>query len=88
MTLNASHGTAIFGKGHIVLMCVEFLLVVDGGLLGLHHALSFVQAGKIYIALVVVIALVRGVNLGYVRPWTIRRRASGCMRRGAMAMPV
>jgi len=57
-------------------------------LLGLHHALSFVQAGKIYIALVVVIALVWDANLGYVRPWTIRRRASGCMRRGAMAMPV
>lgn len=86
--LISSRGAAIFGKCLIVLMCVEFLLVVGGGLLGLHHALSFMQAGRVYIALVVVIALVWGVNLGYVRPWTIQRRTPGGMRRRATGMPV
>lgn len=74
VTLNASHGAAIFGKCIIVLMFAEFLLSVSAGILGLHHALSLVQATKLYGAMSVVIALAWTVNLSYVRPWTIRRR--------------
>jgi hypothetical protein len=74
VALNASHGAAIFGKCIIVLMCLEFLLSVSADILGLHHALSLVQASKLYGAMSFVIALAWAVNLAYVRPWTIRRR--------------
>lgn len=74
VTLDASHGAAIFGKCIIVLMFAEFLLSVAAGILGLHHALSLMQAAKLYGAMAFVIALAWAVNLGYIRPWTIRRR--------------
>lgn len=77
VTLASSRGAAIFGKCIIVLMGAEFILSVGGGLWGLHHALSFVQAIELYGAMLVVIALAWGVNLGYVRPWTIRLRTLG-----------
>lgn len=73
VTVTSSRGIAIFGKCVIVVMFAEFALMVLAGL-GLHHPLPALQVAKLYVALVIVIALAWGIDLGYIRPWTIRRR--------------
>lgn len=76
VTLAATRGSAIYGRCLIVGIFVEFVLLLLPGMLTVHH-LSVLQVAKLCAAAAYVIAMAWGVNLGFVKPWAIQRRALG-----------
>lgn len=74
VTLASTRWAALFGRGVALVVWLEFTAMLLLQMLTVHHALSAIQALKLYGATATVLVVVWLIHLGYIKPWIIEQR--------------
>ncbi len=74
VTLASTRWAALFGRGLALVVWLEFIAIMLLQIATMHHAISALQALKLYGATATVLVVLWLIHLGYIKPWIIQQR--------------